>query len=888
MELQFSDNILRYSNPSFTSSPLAFNFRSSPIKNPIFFHSKSRKWCWTSKIPSCSSVSSASCASNTKSYGGWEDLKPIEDSNRSGKLGQFQSFLISVGIDDRKHLIMFLLGFVSALAVSRVKVSTILVFPASVLVFAAGFALGFVRVGDIDTSLKDVRLKGSKRTSKEENFDISADRLKKLVDFFRELDTKLTNLTNEMDATIDSNCIQLSDLESYVEVINSISLSALPAKNVVETSINSMGFSGSGDSSSVLVEDREVEKNSNQKPSRKRKELFATGFDIFHFLGGFFQEYSVGRKHNKVKDLAKTKHSEPLYSKESKDQLRGSVFAPEVKEKKVINPVLSYKSEYVNANSSPTLDQDGSEKLGDVIKKLELNPGKAKPNFLETDLKFKRVFNSEEFSYPNDSQFMNNHGILLKLGHQNENRSWLPHDNLPYDQEDLRVNSRYRKTGVNSFSMEADESFPPGQTLNKSNGAHIPHLNGDRNVNGTCRSHFREERMKSDDQLPLPSADNMEVASTSSSSMISEDVAFDRYLTEAADLLKKSRECLRVKGDAERAEVMLYKSARLLSQAIAMKPMSLLAVGQLGNTYLLHGELKLKISRDLRTMLSRKDSPFVEKQGKVRKGLDDQVVRKDRMASMLVDECEECEELLIEAGRKYRLALSIDGNDVRALYNWGLALSFRAQLISDIGPEAAFDADKLYLAAIDKFDAMMSKSNAYAPDALFRWGIALQHRSRMRPSNNKEKIKLLQQARRLFEDALHMDSDNNQLREALASCLLTTKIIYLQPPNLFQPSDKVMAQELPPEGCMLGLWIEDFSLGTSPRSTNLLHGGVRNLKGCVQSICKILHTFTMTIFYEDHVLVSSNGQDQCCEIDSLVNNLFVSPPQNLNYCILFW
>ena len=48
--------------------------------------------------------------------------------------------------------------------------------------------------------------------------------------------------------------------------------------------------------------------------------------------------------------------------------------------------------------------------------------------------------------------------------------------------------------------------------------------------------------------------------------------------------------------------------------------------------------------------------------------------------------CEECEELLVEAGRKYRLALSIDGNDVRALYNWGLALSFRAQLIADIGP----------------------------------------------------------------------------------------------------------------------------------------------------------------------------------------------------------
>lgn len=30
--------------------------------------------------------------------------------------------------------------------------------------------------------------------------------------------------------------------------------------------------------------------------------------------------------------------------------------------------------------------------------------------------------------------------------------------------------------------------------------------------------------------------------------------------------------------------------------------------------------------------------------------------------------------------------------------------------------EAAVDADKVFLAAIDKFNAMVSKSNAYAPD----------------------------------------------------------------------------------------------------------------------------------------------------------------------------
>lgn len=33
--------------------------------------------------------------------------------------------------------------------------------------------------------------------------------------------------------------------------------------------------------------------------------------------------------------------------------------------------------------------------------------------------------------------------------------------------------------------------------------------------------------------------------------------------------------------------------------------------------------------------------------------------------------------------------------------------------------EAAFDADKVFLAAIDKFDAMMSRGNVYAPEGTF-------------------------------------------------------------------------------------------------------------------------------------------------------------------------
>ncbi|KAF8391368.1 hypothetical protein HHK36_023672 [Tetracentron sinense] len=758
METLISDNFPRYMNTPYSLNLSPFNSRSSALKNRILLHFSNRKWCWVSKKPNFCSISALS-SSNSTNYGGWNDLESIDDSNQSGKLDQFQNFLVSVGIDDRKHVFMFLLGLVSALAISRIRVSSIIVFPASVLVFAVGFSLGFVRGGSTAISMKEISINGSKKTPKEKNPRFSDEKLKNMVDVFSEFDVKITNLKNDMKGAIDSNRFEMSELESYLEVIKSMSLSVLPAKNALEASVNSMD---------LLVEDQEVERNSNQKPSRRRKEMGANGFDFFQIIGWMFQENSVGLKPNKVKDP-----KEPLNLKAMSDQTQGSILVPAVEEEKILNTVPNDNIRNVKmgscpqeASNNPALNPDGCETLGDGAKNMEIIPKMVKAT--EMDRSFKRLPNTEEVSHPNNSlPFLNNHGIFLKLGHQNENETEASLDSL-IDPANLRLG----EIEFDSLGMEAEESISQKRTLKTSNGTYIPSHRG-KGENGAYRPYFIDESIKSEDQ---PYIDNQisecdsDVASTSSS-LISDDVVFDRHVTQATYLIKQAKEFLRGKGDEERAEIMLHKSARLLSKATTMKPMSLLAVGQLGNTYLLHGELKLKISRELRTFLSRRDPLSAKKRSRVYvKGLDDQVMSKDRIASVLVDVCEECEELLVDAGRKYRMALSIDANDVRALYNWGLALSFRAQLIADIGPEAAFDADKVYLAAIDKFDAMMSKSNIHAHDALFRWGVALQKRSHLQPSNSK-KMKLLQQAKRLYEDALIMDSDNLQVREALSSCI---------------------------------------------------------------------------------------------------------------------
>ncbi|KAF8692359.1 hypothetical protein HU200_039687 [Digitaria exilis] len=270
-----------------------------------------------------------------------------------------------------------------------------------------------------------------------------------------------------------------------------------------------------------------------------------------------------------------------------------------------------------------------------------------------------------------------------------------------------------------------------------------------------------------------------------SSATDSDSEEFSRNIKEAAEILRKARESMVAMADEETADALLYKSASLLSAAVALKPTSLVAVGQLGNTYLLHGELKLKISRELRTLLAN-GGAFLNGRDRVSRSsrkVDSRVLSRENISSALVQVCEECESLLVEAGRSYRTALSIDSGDVKALYNWGLALIFRAQLLADIGSEAAVDADRMYLAAIDKFDAMLSRSNTYAPEglmttlncdgiaALYRWGTALQQRSQLRPRNNREKIRLLEQAKSLFEDVLYVEADNKMVREALSSCI---------------------------------------------------------------------------------------------------------------------
>lgn len=629
---------------------------------------------------------------------------------------------------------MYLLGFVCALAISRVKVSSIVVFPACFLVFAVGFSIGIVN----GAHMSDLSLIGAKKRPKDDNYGGVIEKLRSLVNLFNGFDVKTLNLKNDIKRGIKTNQITASDLESYVKVIESIGFSALNGKTVVEGCIES-----------ILIDNQEVSRSSNQKSSKRKKEGDGMGFDFLQFV-----ENSIGSKANKVKDSVK----KDMTHMEAKDH-RENILAPSVEER-MSKSLYNESIGYGNAEF-PRDTYDNNIRFLERAEEKQFSEN-GKLNFMETESGAKRVFDSEEYNLQNNRvRFKENGQISLNMAQRNSVETWASQNDLL--DLDFSVSLKHKRT---------EASFAKEENFVKVNENHVPSDHVDRTEKVNYGSRMRDQQVISENGPSVanhPSPDEGEFASFASS-MVSDDVIFNKYLMEANLLLKQARESLWQRGNEGDAENALYKSARLLSKALDMKPMSLLAVGQLGNTYLLHGELKLKISRKLRAVLATRD-PLSAERAKVIEGLGAHVDNKEKVANFLINVCEECEELLVKAGRKYRLALSIDGNDMRALYNWGLALSFRAQLIADIGPEAAFDADKVYLAAIDKFDAMMSKSNDHAPDALYRWGVALQQRSRLRTRNNKEKVKLLNQAKRLYEDALDMGSSNPQVRDALSSCI---------------------------------------------------------------------------------------------------------------------
>ncbi|VFQ89516.1 unnamed protein product [Cuscuta campestris] len=652
---------LRFSSPL----NLSLQFPFIPQKVPNHLNPFTRKRSRAPKILAfCAATSSESL-----SCGGWDTPQLAGDSVGSGESNHLHSLLNSLGINDRKYVFVYVLGFVCALAISRVKVSSFIALPACMMVFVLGFTTGLVNGGKMSSS-------GTKKMPEDDVIGVPFEKLNFLVESINGFGAKILDLKNDVKKGIECNHITVGDLENFVNSLESANSSAVNAKSIID--------------------DLEMGRSSNQKPSRQKKDPGENQYSFTQFFAGLFQE-KPDIKHNRLKS----------FKDDNNDLMDGNILGASSTKDRNINNILTQKDGSFDRSSNRTsFSHVKASRSNTFADENAYSP--------EMDYTVQSVIGrQQQYGYrTNRTHYMRNEKISLKNnGYLNGSGIWT-------------------SGGFLNNSMEFTEtvsSFQKGQEVNELE-----------------QNYSMFDGPKRDDKEEDCSSD---------------DMSFDKCISEANILLKEAKGCSKKKGNDKIAEDAFRKSAVILSKATHIRPMSLLAAGLLGNTYLLHGELKLRTSRDLRMLLTRTNVQ------------NEEVGRKEEIVSNLFNVCEECEELLVNAGRQYKLALSIDGNDMRALYNWGLALSFRAQLISDIGPGAVRDADKVFLAAIDKFDAMMSKSNEYAPDALFRWGAALQERSRLRPRRSREKVRLLQQARRLYEDALGMDSGNLHLQKALSSCI---------------------------------------------------------------------------------------------------------------------
>lgn len=624
-------------------------------KTPHNTHPFPRKFSFTAKTLTLCSVA----ASESLSCGGWDDPSFIGDPISPGESNKLHNFLNKLGINDKKYVFVCLLGFVCALAISRVKVSSIIAIPGCVIVFALGFSIGVFNGGKMN-------LDGNKRLHQDQIFKDFIEKLRVLVDFLSGVDVEIGNLKKGVRKGIENNQITVEDLGSFEKSLESINFSALNARKVIEGCIESLSIDG-----------QDIGGEISQKSSKKKKEPGKYGFDFFQIAAGLFQAKS-GSKSTKMKDHGDTE----LMDRKMNGPKQGNILSSTTKERHLNFDMdldgLSGTSRHSFNDDAIRQDRVG-ETFGKASRMNVVSDGNF--NFSEMDSNtVKSVFNREEYSYQTSRvQFMRNQRVSHRMSHPCKFESWASDDGLA-DSIDFGVSMEQSNTEASSLHEKDVENFEGVRS----------HFGGKKNDEDTY-SHFLGEEMRNPEKEPSMGRDeasNECESGHSPSSGGSIDLQFNKYLTEANILVQEAKDCLRRQDGDKHAENAFYESAVLLSKAIDIRPMSLLAVGQLGNTYLLHGELKLRISRDLRALLT--DAVSLNKRAKIRDALDDTVPREDKITSYLVNVCEECEELLIKAGRQYRLALSIDGNDMRALYNWGIALSLRGQLIADIGPVSIF------------------------------------------------------------------------------------------------------------------------------------------------------------------------------------------------------
>ncbi|CAN6487247.1 unnamed protein product [Victoria cruziana] len=675
--------LLRHVFPSRRAAtpPYRFKHQSFPFGDTSPYASKSRrpiivlKRCASSAQPSASFDISENFFThfggwaNSDDRYGWEKLDAHKMLHDMGSSNFFRNCIFFINKNERRNIGLFFLGFMSALAVCRLKSSLSAVVPVCIFLFVSGFCTGYV-YGD---SVENVEFRNGKASVSQGSAEISFDRTGVLLSLLNESATKLLENTGKGKGR--------RDLVTDIEFDRDVQL-------IIKNSVHDrrvLGLAGG-----LSDKDYAEEAYSVQRPSRRSKELtVGVGVGVIHDLKAAFQSSFLGLKPLGDKSF-------PVYVSKHRDSLE----VHESCEKKADGLAILRKM-------NPEVSTDGGVAKSEPYRMLELCPEggsgsiygrkqliSAPQESLDTiemsQSAPQEVQDTREALCGNNSSSSlqsSETGTLQEYHSKDEpskalylNGNTLSTKKLVNQQESMVRASENQVHGSHwpNFGQNSDED--PISSYHEASASSQPiHDNKPKEFNFRTETKIAEldyelncgeNNFSSKEQWTIDNHGKLN-NTLHSLSMIEDE---KECLDEGVLLLSKAKERLMRNHDEEEAEGMLTRSANLLSRATNMNPTNLLAVGQWGSTFLLRGKLKLDASRELRSVLSSNDSWFAGKKYRAKAILD------------LSNVCEECESLLVEAGRKYRMALAIDGNDACALYNWGLALFFRAQLIADIGP----------------------------------------------------------------------------------------------------------------------------------------------------------------------------------------------------------
>mmetsp|Transcript_11041 Transcript_11041/g.31210 ORF Transcript_11041/g.31210 Transcript_11041/m.31210 type:complete len:700 (-) Transcript_11041:218-2317(-) len=199
-----------------------------------------------------------------------------------------------------------------------------------------------------------------------------------------------------------------------------------------------------------------------------------------------------------------------------------------------------------------------------------------------------------------------------------------------------------------------------------------------------------------------------------------------QLMREGRQIMKQARDLT----DLLDADDLLMDAERAFTRAVKLSPSTVKARGNLGNTLLARGQLKISLIES-------------------------------RQAADTDDA--EAEALLINAGRCFKAVLDATGRDERALCNWAAALVARAGLVEGAKPEAAAE---LYNLAVDKYEAVLSQ-NPHQVHSLKNCGIALRCLACCTGPENPETVETLEDALYNLEAALREQPEDDSVREEL-------------------------------------------------------------------------------------------------------------------------